>query len=384
MKWSCAEDFLSPEAAAADPLPMWLADMDFRVPDVVTEALHQAVAHGIFGYVGGVPDDYLAAVTGWQRRRFGWEVAPEWVVPVPGVITAIKTIMQAFSAVGDSILIQPPVYAHFHEDVHLNGRHVTAAPLVRRGDRFAYDPEVFEAAILPDTKLFLLSNPHNPTGNVWTRDELTSMGEICARHGVLVVSDEIHQDLIMNPALSHTPFASLGDAFSGNSITCFAASKTFNVPGLQCANMVVPDPRRRAELLRQYERNIYPMVNTLGMTAATAAYSGGEAWLEAMLDYVRENHRVFATAINQAGVGLQVMPADALFLAWIDCTALGLEPEDLAQFMLTQARVWMDNGPRYGAGGAGFMRINLGCPRAQVLEAAVRIVEAVRRRQAAN
>lgn len=377
MKWGGVQTMLTPEQAAADPLPMWVADMDFRAPQPVIDALVEAAQDGVFGYPNGAPKSYVEAVVGWQSRRFGWDVAPDWVVQVSGIITAIKTAVQAFSAPGDSILIQPPVYAHFRDDVLLNGRFPVAAPLTRTEDGYRYDPAVFEAAIRPNTKLFILSNPHNPTGNVWSAEELRSMGEICARHGVLVVADEIHQDLILNPALRHVPFASVSDAFAQNSITCTAPSKTFNLPGLQSANLFIPNPRLRAEFLRQYDRNMFPLVNVMGMVAAEAAYRHGEAWLEALLAYLRANHAHFAASVNGLGKGLRVLPADSLYLSWMDCRALGMEADDLHDFMLTKARVWFDKGQKFGAEGHGYMRVNLGCPRTTVDEAIRRLKAAL-------
>ena len=378
VKWTRAAQLLAPDEAAADPLPMWVADTDFRAPQAVLDALHAAVDHGIFGYPGGPTESYLGAVTSWQSRRFGWEVPKEWVVATPGVITSLKIVVQAFSAPGDSVLIQPPVYGHFHDDVLLNGRHLALAPLVRTDDGYRFDAATFEAAIRPDTKLFILSHPHNPTGNVWSEAELTAMGEICARHGVLVVSDEIHQDLVMNPARTHVPFASLGPGFARNSITCTAPSKTFNLPGLQCANVFIPDPALREEFLRQYERNLFPVVNLLGMVAAEAAYTYGEPWLEQLLPYLRANHAHFAEAINGATTKLRVLPANSLYLAWMDCRGLGLDAEALNSFMLTQARVWLDKGQKFGLEGHGYMRVNLGCPRSTVDEAIRRLTAAVR------
>lgn len=376
MKWSYAEE-LAPEEAAAAPLPMWVADTDFKAPQAVLDALHQAVDYGVFGYPAGATGSYLDAVTGWQARRFGWEVPREWVLQTAGIITTLKTAVQAFSAPGDSVLIQPPVYAHFHNDVLVNGRHLALAPLERTEDGYRFNARTFEAAIRPGTRLFILSHPHNPTGNVWSEDELAAMGEICARHGVLVVSDEIHQDLILNPARKHVPFASLGPEFARNSITCTAPSKTFNLPGLQSANVFVPDRRLREELARQYERNLFPLVNVLGMVAAEAAYTDGEPWLEELLAYLRGNHAHFAAAVNGATGKVRVLPADSLYLAWMDCRGLGLDAESLNTFMLTTARLWLDKGQKFGAEGRGYMRVNLGCPRSTVDEAIRRLTTAI-------
>jgi len=377
MKWSAGQQFLSAQAYAADPLPMWVADTDFRVPKPVRDALHMAVEHGVFGYPQGATASYLDAIVGWQAKRFGWEVAKNWIIQTPGIVTTLKTAIQAFSAPGDSVLIQPPVYSHFHNDVLINGRHLVYAPLQRTDAGYAFDAHVFEAAIQDSTRVFILSHPHNPTGNVWSEAELRTMGEICLRHDVLVISDEIHQDLIMHPAKKHIPFASLGEAFASNSITCTAPSKTFNLPGLQSANVFVPNAKLRAQLRRQIDRNMTLMVNTLGMVAAEAAYAHGEPWLEQMLAYVRANHLHFASAVNKMTSKVQVLPADALYLAWMDCRALGMDAESLDHFMLTKARLWLDKGQKFGAEGHGYMRVNLGCPRATVDLAIARLAAAL-------
>lgn len=371
MKWGAQSWQLTPSQAACDPLPMWVADMDFRAPQPVIDALIEHAQEGVFGYPNGARKSYVHSVTEWQAKRFGWEVLPEWVVQTSGIITAIKVIVQAFTAPGDGVLIQPPVYAHFRDDVLLNGRFPVDAPLVRTETGYRFDASTFEAAITPGTRLFILSNPHNPTGNVWSAEDLTAMGEICARYGILVVADEIHQDLVLNPAMHHIPFASLSDAFAHNSITCTAPSKTFNLPGLQSANVFIPNSRLRETFKRQYDRNMFPLVNVMGMVAAEAAYRHGEAWLEQLLDYLRGNHAHFSTGVQ--ALGLEVMPADALYLAWMDCRSLGLDAAELEEFMLTKARLWLDKGQKFGLEGHGYMRVNLGCPRATVDEALTRL-----------
>ena len=377
LKWTFGEKLLTAEEYAADPLPMWVADMDFRAPQPVIDALHEAVEYGIFGYSRGATGRYVDAVTGWQARRFGWDVPKDWVLQSSGIITALKTAIQAFSAPGDTVLIQPPVYAHFRDDVLLNGRHLVYAPLERAGTTYRFNEKTFEAAIRSNTKLFILSNPHNPTGNVWSEDELRAMGETCARHGVLVISDEIHQDLVVNPLRKHIPFGSLGDRFADNSVTCTAPSKTFNLPGLQSANLFVANRQRREELRRQFDRNMYQSVNTLGMIAAEAAYSHGEPWLEELLLYLRENHAHFRDAIHSLTSKIEVLPADSLYLAWTDCRGLGLDADVLNRFMLTEARLWLDKGQKFGIEGHGYMRANLGCPRSTIDEAIRRLTNAL-------
>ncbi|REG81959.1 MalY/PatB family protein [Marinomonas pollencensis] len=377
MKWTGANRLLEAHQASADPLPMWVADMDFRAPQAVLDALHNAVDEGVFGYPRGATDSYQQAIINWQAKRFDWQVEADWLVHTSGIITSLKTVAQAFSSPGDSILIQPPVYAHFHDDMLLNGRHLALAPLTRTETGYEFDPVVFEQSIQPNTKLFIMSSPHNPTGNVWTEDELRTMGDICARHGVLVISDEIHQDLIINPLKKHVPFASLGENYAQNSVTCTAPSKTFNLPGLQSATLIIPNPRLRAEFSRQYERNMFPLVNTLGMVAAEAAYTHGEAWLEELLEYLRGNHRYLADTINSATDKIKVLPADSLYLAWIDCRGLGMSAPELEDFMLTKARLWLDKGQKFGLEGHGYMRVNLGCPRATVEDAVQRLLSVV-------
>jgi len=371
MKWGAHNWQLTPAQARCNPLPMWVADMDFRAPQPVINALVEHAQQGVFGYPNGARKSYVQTVIDWQAKRFSWEVAPEWVVQTSGIITAIKVIVQAFTAPGDGVLIQPPVYAHFRDDVLLNGRFPVNAPLERTENGYRFDANTFESAITPSTRLFILSNPHNPTGNVWSYEELTTMGEICARHGILVVADEIHQDLVLNPALKHIPFASLSDTFAQNSITCTAPSKTFNLPGLQSANLFIPNPLLREAFMRQYDRNMFPLVNVMGMVAAEAAYRHGESWLAQLLDYLRGNHAHFRTGVQ--GLGLEIMPADALYLAWMDCRSLGLDATALEEFMLTKARLWLDKGQKFGLEGHGYMRVNLGCPRATVDEALGRL-----------
>ena len=379
MKWA-PEVSLTPRQAAAYPLPMWVADMDFKSPPAVIDALHEAVSHGVYGYPIGPTKAYRDAVAGWQRDRFGWDASSDWIVPIASVIAALKTIIQAFSRPGDSVLIQPPVYVHFHQDVLINGRHVAAAPLQYDGKRYRFDARVFEDAIRDDTKIFILCNPHNPTGNVWSKEDLQAMGEICLRHGILVIADEIHCDFVFAEGQRHTPFASLDPRFALNSITCTSASKTFNLAGMQCGNMFIPDKAKRAEIVRTLDRNYNTRVNLLGMVATEAAFTHGGPWVDAMLAYVAENQRHFAERINALDLGVRVVEMDSLYLAWMDCRALDLSPDELEDFMLMQARVWLDKGPKFGVEGHGFMRANLGCPRRTVDRAIDRITVALTQR----
>ncbi len=324
--------------------------------------LQGVVAEGVFGYCS-VPESYFKAVAGWQSRRFGWLVHEEWIVPVASVVAALKTLIHAFSRPGDSVLIQPPVYVHFRHDVLINGRQLATSPLRFDGERYHFDPEAFEHAIQTDTKLFILCNPHNPTGNVWSRDELGAMGDICRRHGVLVISDEIHGDFVFGDGKKHTPFASLGDEYADNSVTCISASKTFNLAGLQCANIVVSDNGKRDEIKRTIERNMSAQVNMVGAIATEAAYTSGDHWVDALVNKLAANRHRFRTEVNSRVDRIRVLGSDSLYVACIDCRDMKLPPAELENFLLTKARVWVDGGPKFGKEGYGFMRANLACPR---------------------
>lgn len=372
IKWGAPYKNLEADEATADPLPMWVADTDFRSPPAVIDALEKAIRDGIFGYPFRT-ESYEEAVCGWQQRRFGWNARPEWLLQTPGVITALNMIVQTFTRAGDAVLIQPPVYGHFFNDVHENGRRVIEAPLTLNEASYSFDADIFEASITPDTKLFILCNPHNPTGNVWSEDNLRQMGEICLRHNILIVSDEIHQDLIFNPRVKHIPFASLGDEFARNSIVCTAPSKTFNIAGLQCSNLFIANEKIRSELQRTLVRAGLNFVNSLGAVACEAAYKHGETWLAELLSYLRGNHQHFSSSIHQLFPQLRVFETDALYLAWMDCRSLNMAAPELEKFMLTRAHLWFDRGSKFGTQGHGFMRVNLGCPRSTIDEAISRL-----------
>lgn len=375
MKWTVPAGLLPAGVSADDILPMWVADMDFRVAPAIIDALRAQVDHGIFGYANGADPAYVAAVTGWQARRFGWQVAADWVMPVASVVAALKLTIQTMTRPGDSVLIQTPVYHHFHADPVINGRTVAQAPLTLDGDRYRFDPVAFEQAIRPETRLFILSHPHNPTGNVWSESDLRAMGEICLRHGVFVISDEIHADFVLGDGLKHIPFAALDPRFAANSVTCTSASKTFNLAGLQCGTMIISDPLVRREIRRTLDRNTTTSPSQMGMVATAAAYTGGEEWVDAMLAYVRGNQAFFADAVNSRCAGVRVLPMDSLYLAWVDCRGTGLSVTDL-DAALFRAGLWLDRGPKFGSDAQGFVRVNLGCPRSVVEEAVRRLEKA--------
>jgi len=372
MKWAYADQFLTQDQVAVNPLPMWVADMDFRIATPIEEALAETVRHAIPGY-GGITPSYREAVTQWQASRHHWQVDPDWLVLSPGIVTMLNMIIQSLTVPGDSILIQPPVYVHFHQDVIANGREVIWAPLRLEGEHYHFDADIFEQAIKDNTKLFILSNPHNPTGNVWTAADLKKMGDICAKHGILVISDEIHADLVLDRNKKHIPFASLGESEAQNSITCTAASKSFNLAGLQCSNNYIPNAKLRQIVTNHMKACGIGSVNLMGKVATEAAYRKGSLWLDGLLDYIRANQQYFHDEVNGAGLPVKVFPMDSLYLAWLDCRPMGLESADLFDFMVRRARLWFDDGRKFGPQGHGFLRVNLGCPRTTVTEAVKRL-----------
>lgn len=376
LKWVHGRHGLTPEQRDADPLPMWVADMDFRVAEPILNALQREIDVGVLGY-GGLSDTYLEAVCDWQSRRFGWEVQTEWVTQTPGVVCALNMAIQAFSRPGDYIAVQTPVYYHIHADVQTNGRRLIEVPLDCSSGRYRFDADAFEAALLPGTTIFILCNPHNPTGNVWGEDDLACMAEICERRGILVVSDEVHQDLVFEDGLRHIPFGSLDNQAARDAIVCTGPGKTFNVAGLACANVFIQNSSLRAAFRRQCERCGVGHATSLGTVACEVAYRECEGWVDAMIAYVGANHRHLTKSVAELGLPLSVTPSGSLYLAWIDFSRLEMEPEQLHDFLLRRARLWLDPGSKFGDLGAGYMRMNLGCPRAQVDEALTRLSAAL-------
>lgn len=376
LKWDTANDFLKPEHAAYNPLPMWVADMDFKVAPIIQQHIIQHAQSGIYGY-GYVLDHFKEAAIHWQKNKFGWEPDASWMIQTPGVVNALNMAIQAYTQLGDSILIQSPVYFHFHADIEANGRVVTNAPLKLVDNKYVFDPDIFEAAIRPDTKLFILCNPHNPTGNVWSYEELNVMAEICLKHNIIIVSDEVHQDLIFNPNKKHIPLPLLSEAIADQTIVCTAPSKTFNLAGLQCSNIFIKNPVLREKFKLQTAKAGVNMVNTFGVVACEAAYRYGQPWLDALLEYLKGNRDYFINTIHNSGLPLKVIESDSLYLLWIDCRGLHLNDDQLMDLFIKEANVWLDPGVKFGLGGNGFMRINLACPRAVIQQATQQIIRTV-------
>lgn len=365
-----------PRGTASDRLiPMWVADMDFQSPPAVLSALEEVAKRGIFGYPDA--DEALdLAVCDWYTGRLGWAIRPEWLVRVPGVMFGISAAIRALTGPEDGILICQPVYYPFANTIEMNGRRLVVLKLRLAGGRYEYDFEDIARKIQEQrVRMLLLCSPHNPVGRVWTREELTALGEICNRHGVYLVSDEIHCDFVY-PGHPHISVAGISDAFADFTVTCFAPTKTFNLAGLQSAVMVVPNPRLRGQIQAACAA-VGLVYNMMAAVAAKAAYRQGTAWLDALLKYLWGNVQTVREAFS-AEQGISLIVPEGTYLLWLDCRGMGLDDDALRDFFIKKAEVWLHSGRAFGQGGSGFMRMNIACPRPTLTAALDRIGEALR------
>ena len=365
-------DCLKWDGAGADGvLPMWVADMDFRTAPCVVEALRRRVDHGVFGYEH-VPDSYYEAVAGWFGRRHGWRPQREWMIYTSGVVPAVSAVIKAMTAPGDKVLVQTPVYNCFFSSIRNNGCVVEDSKLVYAGGTYTVDFDDFERrAADPRVKVFLLCNPHNPAGRVWTETELRRMGDICMRHGVFVIADEIHCDIVM-PGYKYTPFASLSDEFLAHSATCTAPTKTFNIAGTQIANIFAADEGVRSRIDRAININEVCDVSPFGVTALQAAYNEGAEWLDALLAYLHGNYECLVSFFAERLPQIPVTKLEGTYLVWLDCAALGRTAETIVDELLQREKLWLNGGEMYGEHDRAFVRMNIACPR-PVLERGMRL-----------
>lgn len=351
----------------ADILPLWVADMDFRTAPSIIDALQQRVAHGIFGYTH-VPAEYYEAVINWFRRRHGWTIERDWMIYTSGVVPAVSAVIKALTSPGDQVIVQTPVYNCFFSSIRNNGCEIVSSPLKAVGDSYQMDFDDLEAkAADPRAKILLLCNPHNPVGRVWTPEELTRVGEICLRHGITVLSDEIHGELTL-PGYAYTPFASLSEKFLRHSVTCVSPSKAFNIAGLQIANIIAWDETIRAKIDRAININEVCDVNPFGVLATIAAYNEGEEWLSQLREYLKGNYDYMRGYCEMHLSHFPIAQLEGTYLVWMDCRTLGKSSEELEQALLDRARLWLNAGTMYGEAGEGFMRWNIACPRQRLAE----------------
>ena len=370
-------DFTQEHGYAPDILPLWVADMDFQAPPCVVEALQKRVSHGIFGY-SDTKADYFAAVAGWFSRRFGWDTRPEWLVKTPGVVFALSAAVRVMTQPGEAVLVQPPVYYPFYKVVEQNGRRVVESPLVYENGRYRIDFADFEEKIRREqVKLFILCSPHNPVCRVWTEAELQRIGSICKAYGVKVVADEIHCDFTL-PGYTQTPFLKACPQLQEQTIVCTAPSKTFNLAGLQVSNLFIPGQALREAYQGELDRISYHSLNCLGSVACKAAYTEGAAWLEACKAYMLENLNYVRAFLAEHIPQIRLVEPEGTYFAWLDCTDLGLTPQQLEALIVEKAGLWLDSGAIFGQCAAQFQRVVLACPRKTVEEAMARLLKAVK------
>ena len=359
-------------------VPFSIADMEFKNPPEIVEALKDCLDQGVLGYQTAEPSWY-EAVTGWTRRRYGWETRPEWFYTTPGIVNALYHGVAAFTEEGDGVIVMPPVYYPFYKAVEENGRRLVRCPLIE-GENLLYSidcEKLEELASKPENRLLILCNPHNPVGRVWTREELMEVSRICLRHQVFVISDEIHCDLIM-PGNTFTSFASLSEETEKNTMTCMAPSKTFNLAGLQASCVIIPDQERRRRLKAQMAKVSYEgRVNALAYKAMEAAYTKCDAWLGEVIQVIWENHRTLKQFMEERLPEIRTAKLQGTYLQWMDLRALGWTPERQEEIM-TEADLFFDEGIMFGPEGGGFERMNLACPKSVLLDALSRLEKAVR------
>ncbi|WP_338778090.1 MalY/PatB family protein [Metabacillus sp. FJAT-52054] len=356
VKWDLTNEIFG----TSDVLPMWVADMDFKAPAEVLEALKKRIDHGIFGY-SSIGESTKTAITEWAEKRNGWRFKKEAILFSPGVVTALSFAIQAYSEPGEKVLIQSPVYTPFFDMVKRNGREIVNSQLILEEGRYEIDfNDLAKKMDDPEVKMMLLCNPHNPGGRSWNVDELKKIGELCAEHDVLMVSDEIHSDLMLF-GNKHVPFASISKEFSDRSITCFAPSKTFNLAGLQASVMVIENDSLRRRMDETLHRQGFFTLNALGSLGMEAAYSHGAAWLGELNAYIERNMEYAIDFLNNQVPGVTAIKPDASYLLWLDCRGLGLDDKEIKRRLLHKGKVALEEGTKYGPGGEGFARLNAGC-----------------------
>jgi len=371
-------DHADPKHGPNRLLPMWVADMDFRCPPAVIEALVTRAEHGVYGY--NFPcDSYYEAVIKWMARRYNREIDRDWISLTPGVVSALNMLVQTFVEPGNRVLVQRPVYRPFFDVIINNGAEIVSNSLLYKNGQYEMDfDDLAQKAADPAVKMAILCSPHNPVGRVWTAEELARFGEICIENDVLVIADEVHCDLIYK-GYSFTSFASLSEIFAHNSFVCTAASKTFNLAGLKTSNIITPNRDLRERFEKTLVRNGLFGVNTFGIVAVEAAYNHGEEWLEEVMVYIENNYRFMESFIAEHLPQLKIIRPQGTYLVWVDFRNLGLDPTSRKAWLMDEARVYLNEGELFGPEGEGFERFNIACPRSILEEALERIKGTINR-----
>ena len=365
---SLKHDFAAENSLPEDVLPMWVADMDFKAPPSVLEAMKKSAEHGIFGY-SDIKSDYYDIVSSWFLRRFGWKTQREWLVVTPGVVYALATAVRAFTKKGEAVIIQPPVYYPFYNVINNNERKLIENPLVYKDGKYEIDFEDFEKKIVDnDVKLFIFCSPHNPVCRVWTKDELKKLGEICRRHSVIIVADEIHCDFTWE-GHPHTMFTEAVPEMKDRTMLCTAPSKTFNVAGFQISNIFIPGEEIREIYKKEVAASGYTVPSNPGVIACKAAYEGGEQWHEECKEYIRGNLDYIRDFLKENIPEIRLVEPEGTYFAWLDCSGLGMSAQELNNLIIHKAKLWLDAGGIFGEIAEQFQRIVLACPRATIVKA---------------
>lgn len=365
-------DFAKERGLPEDVLPLWVADMDFKTSSYVEDALVKRAQDGIFGY-SEVKSEYFEAVAGWMKKHHAWVPEESWLVKTPGVVFALAMAVKAYTKPGDAVLLQQPVYYPFSEVITDNGRKLVSSDLILLEDnRYHIDFEDFERKVKENRiKLFLLCSPHNPTGRVWTKEELIRLGDICLKYGVIVVSDEIHHDFIFKG--EHHVFSSLKKEYEDIAVICTSPSKTFNLASMLVSNIFIPNKELRSQFRKQADAAGISQLSILGLTAAQAAYQDGEEWYQAVTAYIKRNIEFVKEYAKQKLQNVRAVDTEGTYLVWLDFRKTGVDEEELDRKLLYDAKLWLDSGKIFGSAGKGFQRINAACPRAVLEEALCRI-----------
>lgn len=361
-----------------DVLPLWVADMDFRTPDFVLDAIRKRLEHPVLGYTE-TPQDFFELFIQWTKNHYDWDIEIPWTGFVPGIVPALASSVQCFTEPGDEIIVQPPVYFPFMNVVKNNHRTLVFNPLQKVNNQYAIYFDDLRTKLNPKTKMLILCNPHNPGGKVWSHETLTQLAAICDEHNILVISDEIHADMVLpgNPELKHIPFAKVSAKAANNSVTFMSPSKTFNMPGLITSFYIIPDSDLRQKFSTYLQASEIKFGNIFAYAATAACYREGDNWRKAMLDYVQGNIDYVINFLETYIPQIKPMRPDASFLLWLDCQALNLEPNELYQFFIQKAGLGFNQGTMFGPGGEYYLRMNMASPRAIMEQAMQQLQQAI-------